>query len=204
MPTDPRRGRCGGFTLIELLVTASIVAIAIGSIVAVFAGGLRVWEFIRYAGRSDGDLALASVELQRDLRNAVLPAGEDGAFEGQPDGLVFVAHPLPGGRDGDGTFRRVAYRWEAGQGVLLKREADWPEPAAARRRAAVPETALATGVERFVLEYESPEGRWADRWQQATGLPTRVRFTLVCTSRLDRVEMIQSVRLPTVPAERRP
>ncbi len=204
MPTDPRRGRGAGFTLIELLVTASIVAIAIGSIVAVFTGGLRVWEFIRDAGRSDGDLALASVELQRDLRNAVLPADADGAFEGLPGGLVFVAHPLPGGQDGDGTLRRVAYRWAAGQGVLLKREADWPAPADARRRAEVPETALATGVEQFVLEYESPEGSWSDRWRQATGLPSRVRFTLVCTSRLDRVEMIQSVRLPTVPAGGRP
>jgi len=199
MATDPSRGRRAGFTLIELLVTASIVAIAIGSIVAVFAGGLRVWEFIRVAGRSDGDLALASVELQRDLRNTVLPGGEDGAFEGRPDNLAFVAHPLAGGEDGDGSLRRVAYRWDADQARLLKREGDWPAPATARRGAAS-ETALATGVERFALEYEAPEGGWSDQWQQATSLPLRVRFTLVCTSRLDRVEMIQSVRLPTVPA----
>ena len=199
MVSESPYGRQAGFTLIELLITASIVAVAMGAIVAMFTGGLRVWEFIRVAGQRDGTMAMASIELQRDLRNAVFTSGDDAIFEGQPDSVIFVVHPLSGAAAAAGTLRRISYRFDITDRQLLKGEAPLLDPSGEPWQAD-DETTLVTGLEQFTMAYQSPEGRWSDRWQQATGLPMRVRFTLVSASDGERVEMTQSVRLPTVEA----
>ena len=76
-----------GFTFVELIVAVSLMAIVMGTMVATFMGGSRLWQRFQHAVYQDQSVRIALEEIARQLRNARLFAPIP--FSGEYDRVAF-------------------------------------------------------------------------------------------------------------------
>lgn len=175
----PRRQ--AGFTLLELLVAMSLLGL-----LGMLLGGafhLATSHVGQRQGALDRSAELAAAgAFLRDRLSAALPAvplgWPEGAvlFDGQPDGLSFVA-PAPESVPAGGllvytivqTPGGLVLRWRAYDGTV-------PEGPGT-------DTLLLPGVGEARFDYHGPRDgappAWHGNWQEQAALPTLVRLSLV-------------------------
>jgi general secretion pathway protein J len=199
-----------GFTLVELLVAVTLVAVLT---VALFGG-------LRFATRSTdavsrridhtAQLALAYEFMERELSDAQALPASSGApdspvdFDGEPDGLSFVALP-PGelglggfhwlhlALDGTGPSQRLSVSWDA-----LARG-----PEAAPISAPLP-SILLDGVKSVAFAYfgvQDPNRplAWADRWTERRALPQLIRMRVTLADGTRAPDLVVAPRLAGPP-----
>lgn len=163
-----------GFTLIELLVTISLMVLVLGTIVATFAGGSRIWERLRGRSYQEQQVQLAFEEMRRGLHN--LRSFEPIPFKGEYDQLFFPALVLTLSEELSTSQEvgQVGYFLDEGRGVLRKSQCSYRLLRHADVREA--SSSVCTNVDQLRFEYYEFDPLaeryfWSSTWSQSTPPP---------------------------------
>jgi general secretion pathway protein J len=193
-----RRTPAAGFTLLELLVAMTVLALLTALLFGGLQFGTRVWR-LADAGLDRFQQLDAAYDLMHRTLMAASPklveeaadpprqrAGrqDDGAgpvtdFDGQPDGVSFVA-PAPAAVLGGGLYRLTfAVVEHEGAGRLMFALQPLTAEAEASPETATMTRVLLDGIERarfayFGLAGDAEEATWYDRWENQAELPKLV------------------------------
>ena len=195
-PRAPLRG----LTLVELLVTLSMVALVSGTVVATFAGGLRVWERVKSHSTQSQWLQLAYDQLRRDLHNvrrfAPIP------YEGGYDTLAFptvISTSTPEGV-AVSEIGQAGYFLDEARHTLCRSQHPYRRLRSARLRDTC--QPVMTGVTRLRFSYyalnpDNQTTEWLGSWSSAEP-PLAVKIELRCREEAANspVDHTLIVRLP--------
>jgi prepilin-type N-terminal cleavage/methylation domain-containing protein len=185
-----------GFTLLELLVGCGIIAVLVTSIVAAFAGGIRVWERARAMGGAPQAMTLCLERMERDLRNAF--DSRDIPFRGEETSVTFPGLIRVTSKEGS-TYERLAtvrYAASEAQRVLARTAWAFPDP---EPRDDQGTDAVAAEETRFAYSSGRENGArvWEGTWLDKTNRPQGVRVSLIMRTGGQRVEVQRTIVLPS-------
>lgn len=184
-PASPGAGGRRGFTLIEALLAAALAVLLLGAVVAVMAGGLRVWERARAGSSPRLDVLLALEWLQRDLHSST--DARHIPFEGSDQRLRLpVIASVDPASPAAVSLLDVTYGPASGGRSVTRDWRLWPagEPGG--------QVAL-DGIELLRFAYGEGGENWESTWKGRTNRPAAVRVT----ARLkDSSEIRRTIQIP--------
>ncbi len=166
--------------MFEVLIVVAILGIVITVIGACLAAGMRVWDTVRQYSKSEPQLAMACVMMERDVINAF--SFHAMVFSGTVDGvcvpaMVRGAEATSAAESGFDIkhIGSVRYFWIKDRQTLGRKEWVYPvsEP---------PDTAaeiVAESVVRLQWRYAAASdapGVWRDTWTDPSNMPQRVKM----------------------------
>ncbi len=188
---EPRRG----FTIVELLVSLALIALVGGTVVATFAGGIRVWERLQAQGSQDQWFEVAFEQFRHDLRNMrrfqLVP------IKGAYDRISFPAIVESDTTDGRtvGEIGELGYFFNSSRRMLCR--AGHPYRTLRYQRLTDDCHPVVTGVDRVQLSFykydeETRQGDWSSSWEEETP-PLAVKLELGYQDRSTRRMITQSL-----------
>lgn len=165
--------RTQGFTLVELLLVAAMLGAVGLTIVATFAGGLKIFNRMESYTAAKADVLLALEKMERDLRNTFPLKGMD--FVGDAKRMTFpaVRKDLTGKAQAQGALGSVSYyRDDSGDERVLSREEKIYVRAVKKESSGHGDIAALTPIEDIRFQYFSydPEAEaysWVNAWDKS-------------------------------------
>ncbi len=178
-----RVGPAIGLTLVELLVTLSLLTLVAGAAVAIFSGGIQVWQRIENRGPSAQWLQVTFAQVQRDLHNArrFKPIRLEGRYDALSFAALVPAPPPEGTAEPvqiDEELGRVGYYFDWGRRMLCRSQTPYRLIRKIRLRDAC--SPVLSDIERVQFSYygfdaKTKNGGWHSEWT-ADELPLAVKL----------------------------
>lgn len=186
MPELSSRFRQRGFSLIELLLAVMLTAVLAAGIYSTFSQGLRLWKRA-VEMKPDLESDIVFEKIQGDFRNLFLSGRQK--FAGEKDSFGFYAFSPQDRVDSEQKYRikvpvRVNYRFDAGEGYLLRSEKSFRAELAPPKMTGEESAELKVGgqlqacsFEYYHEDLEKKTFQWKPFWKEACA-PRAVRISL--------------------------